>query len=172
MDCRKASEYKFVSLICNTTEWADRTTSVVEYLIERSDDSTNNIRWRRRKVLKWVEEECVVGWTKSNLRRRFQSDESLDPVFVGVLQKSVPNDFIKTQANPSILIQKHSLCWRLSADVFHSRCYDIYGFCHCTTHTNRHRIKLWMKQRSVDLQRGEKAYKQVHRTHLCQQGRC
>lgn len=76
------------------------------------------------------------GWSKSNFRRRFQSDESLDPVFVGVLQKSVPNDFIKTQANPSIFIQKHSLGWRLSAYVFHSRCYDIYGFCHCTTEKN------------------------------------
>jgi len=71
----------------------------------------------------------VVGWSISNFRRRFQSDESLDPVFVGVLQKSVPNDFIKAQANPSIFIQKHSLCRRLSTYVFHSRCYDIDGFC-------------------------------------------
>jgi len=89
-----------------------------------------------RKLLKWVEEECVVGWSISNFRRRFQSDESLDPVFVGVLQKSVPNDFIKAQANPSIFIQKHSLCRRLSTYVFHSRCYDIDGFCHCTTRKN------------------------------------
>lgn len=91
---------------------------------ERSD-STNDILVRVRKS------ERVGGWSKSKLRRRFQSNETLDPVFVGVLEKSVPNDFIKTQTNPSVFVQKHPLCRRFPANVFHSPCYDKDGFCHC-----------------------------------------
>lgn len=158
----------------HTTNWTDRTTAVVDSRIfdrekwfnkQQSVENEKGRKMSKRRMcgLVGANQTSEGGFNLMSLlilslsvfsRSPFQTISSRHKQILPYLSKNTRSvgGFPHTSFTAAVMI------YMVSATAPQKR----------TTQNQ----KLWMKQRSVSLQRGEKAYKQVHRTRLCQQGRC